>query len=271
MNTNFDEKKWAHVSEVLHSELKTYLQKSGLKSVVLGESGGIDSALTSVIVSNVCRELGIAFIGRSIAIETNTTEEIERAVAVGKNFCTDFQHVDLTELYHQTVAAMEENPQPDTSKAYRLRMGNIKARLRMIYLYNLAQKHGGMVLSTDNRTEWLLGFWTLHGDVGDYDLLFGLWKTEVYQLANYLLGTLDSEQKRAALQACIRCVPTDGLGITSSDVEQFGAKTYDEVDAALQAYLASGENTINPLVVARHIGSQFKRENPFFVKRERYF
>lgn len=47
--------------------------------------------------------------------------------------------------------------------------GNIQARLRMIYLYNLASIHKGLVMSTDNQTEYQLGFWTIHGDVGDFD------------------------------------------------------------------------------------------------------
>lgn len=47
--------------------------------------------------------------------------------------------------------------------------GNIQARLRMIYLYNLASIHKGLVLSTDNQTEYQLGFWTIHGDVGDFN------------------------------------------------------------------------------------------------------
>jgi|SRR5574344_720600 NAD+ synthase len=266
------ENKWEHVTEVLRSELKNYLQKNKLQSVVLGESGGVDSALTSALVAEVCNDLHIPFIGRSIAIETNTPAEIERANAVGESFCSDFKFVDLTLLYRQVVMFMEEDyDSSDTSKAYRLRMGNIKARLRMIYLYNLAQKYQGMVLSTDNYTEWMLGFWTLHGDVGDYDLLFGLWKTEVYELARYVLSTLKEESQKKALLACIDCAPTDGLGITSCDVEQFGAKNYDEVDAALQAYVNCGLNEINPSVVARHQNSQFKRENPVFIKRNVYF
>lgn len=55
--------------------------------------------------------------------------------------------------------------------------GNIQARLRMIYLYNLASIHKGLVMSTDNQTEYQLGFWTIHGDVGDFDPIQDLWKT----------------------------------------------------------------------------------------------
>jgi NAD+ synthetase len=273
MQNKSENLKWAHVADMMRSEICNYIRQNKLRAVVLGESGGIDSALTSALVSDVCKELDIPFIGRCLSIETNTSEEIERAIAVGSSFCSDFKHIDLTLLYQQTVAAIEETDGNENcnTKEYKLRMGNIKARLRMIYLYNLAQKHKGIVLGTDNYTEWMLGFWTLHGDVGDYNLLFGLWKTEVYKLANFIVSTLQDECQKAALLSCIQCSPTDGLGITSTDVEQFGATNYDEVDAALQAYLIDGSDKINPLVVARHKASQFKRENPIFVKRDKYF
>ncbi|MGL5317310.1 MAG: NAD(+) synthase [Bacteroidales bacterium] len=260
------------VAEKIQRITKEYVEKAHLKTLVLGESGGIDSALTTVLLRPICDELGVKLIGRSITIETNTPEERQRSVMIGEAFCHDFREVDLTDLYRVTLSTIEEEPMEDpTTKDYRLRVGNIKARMRMIYLYNLAQKYRGMVISTDNQTEWQLGFWTLHGDVGDFDPLFGLWKTEVYQLANYMLTTLTDPKQREALQACIDCVPTDGLGITSSDVEQLGAPDYNEVDAALLAYLKDGSNTINPKVIARHKASAFKRVNPVFITREEIF
>lgn len=260
------------VAEKIQRITKEYVEKANLKTLVIGESGGIDSALTSVLLRPVCDELGVKLIGRSITIETNTPEERKRSVMIGEAFCHDFHEVDLTDLYRVTLSTIEEDPQEDPStKEFRLRVGNIKARMRMIYLYNLAQKYRGMVISTDNQTEWQLGFWTLHGDVGDFDPLFGLWKTEVYKLANYMLTTLPQQNQREALQACIDCVPTDGLGITSSDVEQLGAANYEEVDAALLAYMQDGSDAINQKVIARHKASAFKRINPVFITREEIF
>ena len=160
MQNKSENLKWAHVADMMRSEICNYIRQNKLRAVVLGESGGIDSALTSALVSDVCKELDIPFFGRCLSIETNTSEEIERAIAVGSSFCSDFKHVDLTLLYQQTVVAIEETDGNENcnTKEYKLRMGNIKARLRMIYLYNLAQKHKGIVLGTDNYTEWMLGF-----------------------------------------------------------------------------------------------------------------
>lgn len=127
----------------------------------MGVSGGIDSALTAALAAEACRKLGISLYGRSITIETNTEAEKERARAVGNAFCTDFREVDLTTLYLSVREEMEEVKIKEISREDKVRRGNIKARLRMIYLYNLAQQHKGMVLSTDNRTEYMYGFWTL--------------------------------------------------------------------------------------------------------------
>jgi len=120
-----------------------------------------------------------------------------------------------------------------------LQLGNIKARLRMIYLYNLASIHRGCVLDTDNRTEHELGFWTIHGDVGDLNCgLIHLWKTEVYELAHYLYNeTLENgipTKQSAAIMESMALVPTDGNGVSNSDCAQFGLDNYEQVDDVLK-------------------------------------
>ena len=107
----------------------------------------------------------------------------------------------------------------------------------MIYLYDIAQEHNGLVLSTDNWTELMLGFWTLHGDCGDYGMIQNLWKTEVYEMASTFVENLEEKRSRALLD-CIEAIPTDGLGISASDLDQIGAESYKEVDEILQNFEA---------------------------------
>jgi len=259
----------------IRHELKSYIKKYNLKSLVIGESGGIDSATCSALAKPVCDELNVMLIGRSISIETNTSDEENRAKAIGEAFCNDFREVDLTNLYLKTFDDIEENKNNEINKDFKVRLGNIKARLRMIYLYNLAQKHKGIVLSTDNYTELLLGFWTLHGDVGDYGMIQNLWKTEVYELAKYLIAEeLTNDYQKTALQLCVDATPTDGLGITSSDLEQLGAKNYSEVDKTLQKYLNKNTSIDEKkkleknTVIIRHLNSAYKRNNPLNLSRE---
>jgi len=76
--------------ENIRKELEAYITEKGIKSLVLGISGGIDSAICAALARPVCDKLNIPLIGRSIPISTNTSEERDRAEMVGNAFCTDF-------------------------------------------------------------------------------------------------------------------------------------------------------------------------------------
>ena len=259
--------------ENIRKELKSYIEDHGLKSLVIGVSGGIDSALTMAIAKPVCDELEVNLIARSITIVTNKHEEIERARNMGRFFASDFEDVDLSNAF--TILSdllMEKEDHENTEiHGFKIRLGNIKARTRMMYLYDLAAKYHGLVLSTDNYSELLLGFWTLHGDVGDYGMIQNLWKTEVYGMSAYIADNLEDEEAANALRACIYAVPTDGLGITNSDLDQIKAKSYEEVDTILMTLLDKskelGEYANHPVIV-RKLASEFKRNNPYNIPRD---
>lgn len=261
----------------IQRELETDIRKAGLKSLVLGISGGIDSALCAALARPVCDKLGIDLIGRSIPITTNTSDEKERAEAIGKVFCTNFDEVwkgeesfqELWDLVKFEGWAVEDPKE-------KIRKGNIKARIRMIYLYDLAQINNGLVLSTDNYTELLLGFWTLHGDVGDYGMLQNLWKTEVYEMAEYLVSTLTYEPQANSLYSCITCQATDGLGISKTDLDQIlpgwegsSRDGYAEVDRRLKHHLETGIGDLDDPVLQRYYRTEFKRNNPYNIPREK--
>lgn len=266
----------------IREELRRYIIENNLKALVLGMSGGIDSALCAALAEPVVKELGIALIGRSIPITTNKPEEITRAKLAGEIFCTDFQELDLGDAFMQLAPWINpDHSAKPVDTATKIRLGNIKARLRMMVLYDLASKYQGLVLSTDNYTEYLLGFWTLHGDHADYGMIQNLWKTEVFKMAEWLVESFLSigDAKRAqALRITIDAIPTDGLGISESDCDQFGVKCYDDVDSALKSWLAikrnpNAEKEIveklrqNP-VVDRHERSHFKRNWPIAIPRK---
>ncbi|MDR2978915.1 MAG: NAD(+) synthase [Bacteroidales bacterium] len=258
--------KLGKLAAIIREELSHYIQRYKLSALVLGISGGIDSALCSALCRPVCEKNSIPLIGRSITIETNTLTEIERSIAVGHAFCHDFNHLNITETYYHN---REMLPKKDNTMLTRMRMGNMKARMRMILLYDLAQLHKGIVISTDNYTEYLTGFWTLHGDVGDYAPILNLWKTEVYHLSTHLLPECDEPQK-SALQSCIDATPVDGLGISQNDCEQLQVENYFEADRIFQSYFTGkekGKYENHPLI-QRFQNSVYKRLNPVSIPRK---
>lgn len=272
----------------IRSILRNYIVEHELKSLVLGVSGGADSALVAAIVSPVVKELGIPLIGRSITIESNKLDERLRAIAIGRNFCTNFDEIDLTDEFLVMTNILSSTyrdkiTHTETEREIKIRLGNVKARLRMMYLYDLAQKNKGLVLSTDNYTELMVGFWTLHGDVGDYGMIQELWKTEVYGMIEWMSDNELTGEASDALRSMLDAVATDGLGITSSDLDQLlpdwrerhttTRQGYMEVDQILEEYLECKIHKLavpvmeNHPVISRHIRTEFKRLNPLNLKR----
>lgn len=297
---------YEHVFEVLVDRTSKYLLEHNLKAMVLGISGGIDSTVVAAICYEVSKRTGIPLIGRSLPIK-NKQDEFDVSRLVGEAFCNNFKVVYLEDSYNQIltdIVCLEEGytefgGSVESMIQTPIANGNIQARLRMIYLYNLASVNNGIVMSTDNQTEYQLGFWTLHGDVGDFNPLFGLWKTEVYKLAKWIetmYGTMAEGaddaitmekylRKEFAIHKSIALTPTDGLGISSSDLEQIGASSYAEVDDILRTMLLYknpesekwdllydkyGEE-VTDKVWNRHLTSEFKRKNlPITIQRHEY-
>ena len=297
------------VFEHLIETTENYIVSNGLDSMVLGISGGIDSTVCAAICHEVSLRSNrqIKFIGRSLPIKNQVmySEEYDASKLAGNAFCDDFRVVNLSWIYENMLGEIVEHEEDKKVKGFSYKgiedrsenqtpiaNGNIQARLRMTYLYNLAGINKGLVIDTDNLTEHYLGFFTIHGDQGDFNPIGGLWKTEVYQLAKHIAyeykkkaeNLIDDditlshtyEKMYNALWASIRLTPTDGLGISNSDLEQIGADNYNQVDDILQTVVyfsdaSSFTSYIEKLyekynkemvdkVVSRYVKSDFKRK-----------
>ena len=320
---------YSKVFEVLVKETANYVKVNNLKAMVLGISGGIDSTVVAAICHEVSKQIGIPLIGRSLPIK-NKSDEFDVSKLVGEALCNDFKVYKLERSYR--AALFDACADVNIANSYYLdeleempsrtliANGNLQARCRMMYLYDIASRYKGLVMSTDNQTEYQLGFWTIHGDVGDFDPIQDLWKTEVYGLANYLqdhykskaLEALRNDYKETcdnykamscAIYNSCKLVPTDGLGISNSDLDQLGAKDYATVDDILSRFIPfedfrksydsagqimhphdemaesdcwsqlcakHGEDVVNK-VWSRHLASEFKRKKaPIYISRKLY-
>lgn len=323
---------YERVFNVLVDKTAEYVTSNNLKAMVLGISGGIDSTVVAAICHEVSKKTGIPLIGRSLPIK-NKSDEFATSVHVGEAFCDKFEVYRLERSYRAALFdACADAGDVNMANSYYLdeleempsrtpiANGNLQARCRMMYLYDIASRYKGLVMSTDNQTEYQLGFWTIHGDVGDFDPIQDLWKTEVYGLANYLLDHYKSKALEAlrndyketcdnykamscAIYNSCKLVPTDGLGISNSDLDQIGAKDYATVDDILSRFIPfedfrksydsagqimhphdemaesdcwsqlcarHGEDVVNK-VWSRHLASEFKRKKaPIYISRELY-
>lgn len=256
-------------------------RNTNIKALIIGMSGGIDSAITACIMHEAALRHGVYCAGYCLPIITNRPVETNRGLEVGRTMLEECIEVDLSHDFIPLVKAIDselyENMWYATvgntpiHKDMRIRLGNLKARMRMMFLYDKARKHNGIVVSTDNLTEYLLGFWTLHGDVGDFGPIQNLYKTEVYGMADWLANQSDRYMMSQLLTPTIKAMPTDGLGVGNGDLDQLlpdwegsWIGGYKEIDNELIRYQNDSPRSNRKLgtVAHRHIQTKYKRNNP---------
>ena len=251
------------VFETIVNVMDEYLTNCKIKAMVLGLSGGLDSTVCAAICNAVNKKTGIPFVGISLPCSTNKGDEISSAQLAGDEFCNIFSEVNIQDGFECIEKLCEKAANKESTG---ISQGNIKARLRMITLYDIASKHGGIVIDTDNLTEHYLGFFTINGDVADLNPIGNLWKTEVYGLAEYLHKEVFKGSK--ALKAAIDITPTDGNGVSGSDLDQImPGGTYTDVDAILMPWA-----TLSEAIKEQYIknGFEFERGTIFLKLCEKY-
>tara|TARA_B100001115_G_scaffold180217_1_gene172206 strand:+ start:113 stop:868 length:756 start_codon:yes stop_codon:yes gene_type:complete len=201
--------------------IKNYADDNNIKSLVIGVSGGIDSAVTSTL----CALTGLETIVVNMPIQ-QSTKEIDRGLDHINWLNDKFDNVIPTKVnLNNTFDSFLDDFSNSNLPASKLAEANTRSRLRMVTLYHMAAKYNGIVVGTGNKVEdFGIGFYTKYGDGGvDISPIADLMKSEVYD-AGIELGIIDSIMLAA---------PTDGLwGDTRTDEEQIGA-SYNELEWAM--------------------------------------
>ena len=202
---------WENVIHKIVQWLKDELNKTKTKGFVLGISGGLDSSVCAALIKKATEEC----LGLILPIESNV-QDLDDAAEVASQINLKTQYIDLTPIYRNLIKFLPDNNQ--------VALGNIKARLRMVFIYYYANLNNYLVCGTGNKTEISLGYFTKYGD-GACDILplGDLYKFEVREIARVL----------GIPEQIIKKVPSAGLWQGQTDEGEIGF-SYDIIDKTLQ-------------------------------------
>mgnify|MGYP005655918519 FL=1 len=211
---------WNILAEEITNWISDYALENDIRALVVGVSGGVDSAVTSTLSART----GIRTIVLNMPIHQKKYQDdlSKKHISWLKDNFNNVEEriVNLSKTYDSFVETVSVDEVSDIALA------NSRARLRMTALYATAGSNGGIVVGTGNKVEdFGVGFYTKYGDGGvDISPIADLLKTEVYQIAREL----------DIIEEIIQAAPTDGLwGDGRSDEEQLGA-SYEELEWAMK-------------------------------------
>lgn len=205
MDTNYSK-----IESKLISFLQEEVAKIGFERVVLGLSGGVDSAVVAVLCK---KAFGPNMLAVMIPSDTTNPIHMSHALSLCEKFDIEAEHVSIKNMLHSYPLELKT----------KLRKGNLAARLRMSVLYDISARDKAIVVGTSNKSEIILGYGTMYGDTAcGINPIGSLYKTQIFGLAKHI-GVTDEIILKA---------PSADLWEGQSDEEELGFK-YKDLDAAM--------------------------------------
>ena len=216
---------WENIKKQLQEFLKDELAKTGLTKVTVGLSGGLDSAVVAVL----CKEtFGDNMSCVLMPSQFSSKESIDDAIELCEKFDIKYEIKSIAPMVESFIENMNED---------RLRIGNFSARMRMSVLYDISSRDKSIVVGTSNKSELLLGYGTIFGDIACAINPIGeMYKSDEFEFAKYL-GVTD---------AIINKKPSADLWEGQSDEEELGY-TYAQMDEVLK-HLVEGNKSKEELL-----------------------
>ncbi len=220
-----------HILRGIVTGIRDYVHKSGFSRVIIGLSGGIDSALTCAAA---CRALGPEnVLGVALPSAISSPGSIADARQLAENFGIRFEIIPIKEAFQVMKAGLEplfQGYREDVTEA------NLQARIRGTFLMALANKFNRLLLATGNKSEVAAGYCTLYGDTcGALAPLADIPKTMVYQLAGLINRESGPEQKGAIPESSLAKAPSAEL--IPGQKDQDDLPDYGTMDAIIQYWL----------------------------------
>lgn len=247
----------AMVYQALTLGLADYVNKNKFPSVVLGLSGGIDSALTLAIAVDAlgAERVKVVLMSSEFTSNISVDDALEMAHLVGVAH-SQLPIKALFELFRATLAPEFGDRPFDTAEE------NLQARIRGMLLMALSNKFGSIVVTTGNKSEMAVGYSTLYGDMaGGFSLLKDVPKTLVYQLAEYR-----NQRSYVIPDRIITRAPSAELRANQTD--QDSLPPYEILDAIMQAYVE--EDLSRPAIIERGFSKQDVMRVTQLIDRNEY-
>lgn len=227
--------------KALRMGLKDYCIKSGFKRIVLGLSGGIDSAVSAVIASYALGSRNV--MGIAMPSMYSSSDSVTDAEALAKKLDIQFHTVPIKGVFDAFVDTI----QPSKGLMMDLAEENLQARIRGNILMTYSNRYGSLLLSTGNKSELAVGYCTLYGDMaGGLDVLSDIPKTMVYRLAEFI-----NASKEIIPYSTIVKPPSAELRPDQKD--QDSLPPYDVLDDILKLYI---EDRVSPKEIAKKYGKK---------------
>ena len=228
------------VSEWIEKQVKA----AGANGVVIGLSGGVDSAVVATLASGATDVTGLILPCESSYQDIRLAEQLARKVGIR------FYSQSLTQGYETLLSPLEAN-----NEVSEMARANLKSRLRMAALYFYANATNRLVCGTTNKSEAMLGYYTKYGDGGvDIEPVADLFKTDIYSLAEWLYVPFE----------IIDRPPSAGLWHGQTDEEEMGY-TYKELDPILRCLSQCLSWNLREPDLSKYLrehAQEFVRKNP---------
>jgi NAD+ synthase (glutamine-hydrolysing) len=173
------------IHEKLVSVTREYMEKNGFKKIVVGLSGGVDSAVTCCIAAMAAGKNNVLAVAMPSRYSSNESAVLAETLA--SNLGIEFKVIPISGIYDSYLGVLEKHLGGDETREVEVYHQNIQARIRGNILMAFSNRYGHLVVATGNKSEAMMGYCTLYGDtVGGLAVISDLFKNEVYALAEYI-------------------------------------------------------------------------------------